>query len=120
MLARANRIARAEDFRRVSRTGRKTADRGLVVSVVSRDGEADAGAARFGFITSKEIGSAPVRNRLRRRMRAAAYVLVREGLSSVDVVVRATPGSASLEVVEIEKVLRSAVAQGGMTKQVGS
>jgi ribonuclease P protein component len=55
----------------------------------------DGAAVRFGFIVSKQIGTAVVRNTVRRRLKAvcaAALPAVRPG---TDVVIRALPTAAS-------------------------
>jgi len=46
------------------------------------------GPTRFGFITPKIVGSAVVRNRIRRRLRHLAAHTVREHPTGWDVVVR--------------------------------
>lgn len=103
MLAKANRIVHAEDFRRVSRAGTKTSAAGLTVSVLSNE------TTRFGFIVPKTVGNAVQRNRLRRRMRAAAYAVLGQGSSNADMVVRAHPGSHDLSVDEITRVIELAL-----------
>ncbi|WP_405218740.1 ribonuclease P protein component [Agrococcus sp. Ld7] len=93
MLAKANRIVRGDDFRRVVRTGRRA---GCEFAVVHR-AQPEAAAARFGFIVSKRVGNAVVRNRVKRRLSA----LVRAELGDIetaDIVIRALPpaGEADL------------------------
>lgn len=91
MLARANRLVSADDYRTVLRRGSRRASVNTVVSVArTKSGD----AARFGFIVTRKVGNAVVRNRVRRRMKAVAWELVSGGLSGVDVVVRALPASA--------------------------
>ena len=61
-----------------------------------RDGD-ETPAARFGFIVSKQVGGAVVRNTVRRRLKAVcaeALPLVRPG---TDIVIRALPSSASAD-----------------------
>lgn len=66
---------------------------------------------RFGFIVAKTVGNAVVRNRLRRRMRAAAFELVRAGLTGADVVVRALPNRPEVHVVDYQDQFRRAVSK---------
>lgn len=86
MLAKANRIVRGDDFRRIVRTGRRA---GGPLAVVHRT-KPGAAVSRFGFIVSKQVGNAVVRNRVKRRLTE----IVREQLpahEAEDVVIRALP-----------------------------
>jgi ribonuclease P protein component len=62
----------------------------------------DSDVVRFGFIVSKAVGNAVVRNRVRRRLKAAAYDLLPRlsqapaGGAGVDIVIRALPASAQV------------------------
>lgn len=92
MLAKANRIVRADDFRRIVRSGRRA---GCQFAVVHSAPSAVA-VSRFGFIVSKQVGNAVVRNRVRRRLSA----IVREELPSLetaDIVIRALPAAAKAD-----------------------
>ena len=53
----------------------------------------DRGLSRFGIVTSKAIGNAPTRNRVRRQLRAIARE-VRDSRSA-DIVIRALPAAAN-------------------------
>lgn len=48
--------------------------------------------SRFGFVSSKAVGNAPTRNRVRRQLREIAREVMAEPLG--DVVIRALPGAA--------------------------
>lgn len=91
MLAKANRITSADDYRLVVRRGAKLAGAHTVSYVRPRSTGSDA---RFGFIVSKTVGNAVRRNRVRRRLKAACFELVAHGVGGVDVVVRALPSAA--------------------------
>lgn len=67
--------------------------------------------ARFGFIVSKSVGKAHTRNLVRRRLKAASYELVREGLSGVDVVIRAHPESARIGWAALQTAVNAGVQQ---------
>jgi ribonuclease P protein component len=80
-----------------------------VTHLVSR---AESTPVRFGFIVSKQVGNAVVRNTVRRRLKAVcadALVGVRPGM---DVVIRALPSAASAEYAqlrdEVQRCLRRA------------
>lgn len=49
---------------------------------------------RFGFIVSKQVGTAVVRNRVRRRLKAVCLGLIDSVAPGAQVVIRALPESA--------------------------
>ena len=97
MLPAESRMRRRRDFtaavRRGSRSGRKLLAGHLLVPAAGAAG--DDCPPRAGFVVSRAVGNAVVRNRVRRRLR----VLVREYLSSLPrgslLVVRAHPQAAT-------------------------
>ncbi len=68
------RLKRRRDFLRAAR-GRKWAAPGLVLQAWRRD---DDDGPRVGFTVTKRIGNAPRRNRVRRRLREAARLVMPE------------------------------------------
>jgi ribonuclease P protein component len=52
-------------------------------------------AARFGFIISKQVGTAVVRNTVRRRLKAVCAEALPRVPEGTDVVIRALPASSS-------------------------
>ncbi|GAA0964483.1 ribonuclease P protein component [Frigoribacterium faeni] len=89
MLARANRIVRADDYRNTVRRGRKSATAHSVVYVRRRDDD----AIRFGFIVAKTVGNAVVRNTVRRRLKGVCHELLPGMPAGTDIVIRSLPGS---------------------------
>jgi ribonuclease P protein component len=95
LLARENRLIKADDFRSTMKLGRKLASDRLVTYV--RVDEANS-QVRFGFVVSKAVGGAVARNLVKRRLRAIA----REAMSAkiptnnMSIVVRALEGTAKL------------------------
>jgi ribonuclease P protein component len=59
-------------------------------------------APRVGFVVSKAVGNAVVRNRVTRRLRAIAAPQLGGIPAGVDVVVRALPPAAGASFVELE------------------
>ena len=108
MLARPNRLTRGADYKAVVRRGRRCAAAHTVTYVVT---SADERAARFGFIVSKQVGSAVVRNTVRRRLKAVC----REALDGIrpgaDVVIRALPSAATADFSELREEVRSCLAR---------
>ncbi|TWX38311.1 ribonuclease P protein component [Frigoribacterium sp. ACAM 257] len=89
MLARANRIVRADDYRNTVRRGRKSGTAHSVVYVRRRDDD----LVRFGFIVAKTVGNAVARNTVRRRLKHVCHDILPGVPPGTDVVVRALPGS---------------------------
>jgi ribonuclease P protein component len=67
--------------------------------------------ARFGFIVSKQVGTAVVRNTVRRRLKAVcagALPQVREG---ADIVIRALPGAARADFAQLQAEVSRCLAR---------
>lgn len=107
MLPAASRVRHSADFAATLKRGRR-ARRGAVVVYVSRRvdnsttgrcaGEPDSGraaGARAGFIVSKAVGIAVVRNRVKRRLRHLIAQRIPQWSNDLDVVVRALPDAAT-------------------------
>jgi ribonuclease P protein component len=96
VLGRAHRVTRADDFRTAVRRGRRAAQ---PHAVLYRLRSPSADPPRFGVIVSKQVGSAVVRNRVRRRVQAVCATAV----SSIPVpagdtiVIRALPGAGEVD-----------------------
>lgn len=106
MLSRSARLHDSADFRRVTRSGIRSGRPTLVVHAVSGSGP----YSRVGFVVSKAVGGAVVRNRVKRRLR---HLVARElGATALprDVVVRALPGAATAP-ARVQADLSSAWAQ---------
>ncbi len=70
-----SRLTRRAEFLRVAARGRKAATPGLVLQALARP---DTAPARLGFTVTKKVGNAVIRNRTRRRLRAAARAVLAE------------------------------------------
>jgi ribonuclease P protein component len=92
MLAKANRLLSADDFRVTMRTGRKFSSGNLVIFLKRDLGIAQA---RFGFVVAKTVGNAITRNLVKRRLRALAHRSLELVPSGCSVVVRALPDAAT-------------------------
>jgi ribonuclease P protein component len=92
MRAAIVRLKRREEFLRVAASRRKCALPGLVLQAAR--GAPDAASIRVGFTATKKLGGAVVRNRAKRRLRAAAAaVLPVAGTRGYDYVLVARAGT---------------------------
>jgi len=84
-LQKHRRLTKSSDFEFVKKSGRSWVDNNLVLVASKRlDSE---GHSRFGFIASKRVGNAVVRNLVKRRMREIArYTEVELGWDLVFIV----------------------------------
>ncbi len=83
------------DFLRVAASRRRWAMPGLLLQVAARP-EGTGALARVGFTASRKVGNAVVRNRSRRRLRAAvAALLPSHADAGLDYVVVARDGTAA-------------------------
>lgn len=101
MLARAERLVSAADYKRVVRRGRRSSTGTITAYAVSSGADAPW---RFGFIVAKTVGNAVVRNRVRRRLKAICHTLdaTHETDRAFDIVLRAHPQSAHAAFDELE------------------
>jgi ribonuclease P protein component len=90
---RRHRLSRSRDFDAVYRRGRSVSTRFLVLYWFPREDGADAGA-RLGFAVPKVVGTAVVRNRVKRRLREAFSARLPELPRDRDYVLVARPGIA--------------------------
>ncbi|MBT3532333.1 MAG: ribonuclease P protein component [Rhodospirillaceae bacterium] len=88
------RLKRRRDFLHLARTGRKWAAPGLVLQAKLRpEGRetikgTDTASVRIGFTVSRKVGNAVIRNRARRRLKAAAEnIFPAHGMPGFDYVV---------------------------------
>jgi ribonuclease P protein component len=99
VLSAAHRLTDGASFQQAVRSGRRAGSRTVVVHLA-----VDAAAqrpARVGFVVSRAVGNAVVRNQVKRRLRH----LAREQLSSLPgsamLVVRALPAAAHASSAEL-------------------
>ncbi|MHC5798108.1 ribonuclease P protein component [Lacisediminihabitans sp. FW035] len=112
MLAKANRLVRADDYRRLVRRGRRVATRHALVYVNRGDA---SHPPRFGFIVPKTVGVAVDRNLVRRRLKALTFSAIPQLAPGTEIVIRALPGAAQAgwDTLRLEI---SGVLSGGVTR----
>ena len=94
MLAKPNRLTRGSDYKATVRRGSRCAGT-HAVTYVGR--AAEHGPARFGFIVSKQVGSAVIRNTVRRRLKAVCAEALPSVRGGASVVIRALPSAATAD-----------------------
>jgi len=91
-LSRQKRLTRSSDFRRVREQGRSHIGRLLVLGVLPAENES---SFRVGFITTKRLGPAVVRNLVRRRLRSVLTELGEDLVPGHLIVTVARPAAAT-------------------------
>jgi ribonuclease P protein component len=132
VLPAAHRLRRAADFQRAVRSGRRSGSRLLVVHLLlnpdqppAQESASAASAdavptpvarvARVGFVVNKAVGTAVVRNTVKRRLRHQVHERLDDLPPAADVVIRARPAAAQATAQELGHDLDRclAKAEGG-------
>jgi ribonuclease P protein component len=92
VLATRNRLRTATDFSTTVRSGVRNGRRNVVLYAAAIAADEPS---RIGFIVSKGVGNAVVRNLVKRRLREAGAASLREYGTGFAIVVRALPASAA-------------------------
>lgn len=112
MLPPRHRLRASADFTSAVRGSRasRAGGRLIVVHAYRADARADL-PPRVGFVVSKAVGNAVVRNRTKRRLRAGIATRLSGIPAGVDVVVRANPAAASATWPELDAALERQLAR---------
>lgn len=113
MLPAAARLRTAEQFARVTRSGRRSGGRFVVVHLL----ESTGARSRAGFVVSKKVGNAVTRNRVTRRLRAIMRGRLAAMEQGTDVVVRALPAAASATSADLNADLETAITRATRRKE---
>jgi len=119
MLPAEQRLRENRDFRLIYARGRSHADSLAVIYVMRRNGD-HANAApgrRIGFVVSKKLGDAVVRNRIKRRMREALRLRLpdlREG--PFDIIFVGRTGAKGAEWSAIQVSVGELLRRAGMLR----
>jgi ribonuclease P protein component len=107
------RLKTRADFLRVAASGRRAVRPGLMLQAAATPSGIDgAASARVGFTASRKVGNSVVRNRAKRRLRAAAAeILARNGWPGTDYVLIARAGTGERRYVDLLGDLASALGQ---------
>jgi ribonuclease P protein component len=102
MVPGSNRLRRRADFTNVVRRGRRSAASLVVLHLLD---DSSATSPLVGFVVSRSVGQATVRNRVRRRLRAMLCARINRLPAGTRLVVRATPGAATARFDELAAAL---------------
>ena len=107
MLPAPHRLTDRSDFASaIRRRGSARAGSGLVVVHAIATGPRAGQPPRVGFVVSKAVGGAVVRNRTKRRLRAAVAGRLDGIPDGVDIVVRALPAAATATYRQLDDDLK--------------
>lgn len=110
MLPAGHRLRASSDFAAALRGPRGARAGSTLIVVHANQTDARAGQPpRVGFVVSKAVGTAVVRNRTKRRLRALMAARIRDIPAGTDLVVRANPIAAQADssalAVELDRLL---------------
>ena len=108
-MQKERRLRRREDFKRVLSSGRTRSDTYLVLKVSGGLGA----TSRYGIVTSKKVGGAVERNRVRRRLREVLRQL--EIKPGADVVFIARPPAKEAPFTTLETSVRGLLKRSGLS-----
>jgi ribonuclease P protein component len=101
MLFQALRLKRPEDFQTVRRRGKRQCEADFTLYALPNG----LAHSRYGIVVSKRIGTAVIRNRVKRRLRAAIARWLPELARGYDCVVVMNPSAAQATYQMLEAVL---------------
>ncbi len=106
-MRRPERLTRRRDFASIYRRGRQYRSHVIVLRLV----HTERPVTRFGLVTSRELGNAVVRNRVKRRLREIARSLpVKPGC---DIVISARRGAATADYQRLKREVKKLMSRAG-------
>jgi ribonuclease P protein component len=105
------RLRRSDDFERMRRQSRKFNHPFMMFSMMPNGLMHN----RHGIVTSKQLGKAVTRNRVRRLIRAALQSLQTEFAAGYDVVIVARPGIVGQPFEVVRRIILEMSARAGLT-----
>lgn len=100
MLPEINRLSQKKDFAVVFKSGKGVKGNFLIFKILKNN----SNKLRVGFIVSKKVSNkATIRNKVKRRLRAAVLGELKKNNLSADIIVIALSGARDRNILEIQK-----------------
>ena len=104
------RLKKRADFLRVASVRRKWAAPGLVLQAAPAPEDANREISRIGITVTKKVGNAVIRNRVKRRLRAAARdIIPLHGQAGWDYVLIGRQATVNRDFMDLEADLVTAI-----------
>lgn len=114
MVQRENRLTRREDFNKVYRHGKSSANHQFVVYVMNQPSAVEGDSFRLGISVSKKIGNAVVRNRLRRMLKEIVRLNGDKIAPRTDLILIVRKPAAEMEYADMEKSVLHVLKRAGI------
>ncbi|MBS4030434.1 MAG: ribonuclease P protein component [Clostridiales bacterium] len=109
-MKKQRRITKNREYQNVFQQGVSTASRGLVLYQMANGLPLN----RTGFVTSKKLGNAVVRNRARRLLREAYRIYAGDIKTGYDLVFIARPSAATFDFKQAAAEMKRLLQRGGL------
>lgn len=107
------RLRRSTDFARVRQQGHVNKHHKMLLSFVKNEREHN----RYGFVVSKKVGGAVIRNRVKRRLREAVYQIHPLLQQGYDIVIIARPAIVEQPFTEILRIYSTLCATAKLVEE---
>jgi len=113
MLKRSNRLAKANDFAKIYKTGKRRTTQNLSLIYL----KTNQNTPRFGFVVSKkQAGRIVDRNRIKRRLRAQVSKRLPLFIGTIDAIISGKKGVLTLKKKELEQEVENLINKAGIAK----
>ncbi|EEG76922.1 ribonuclease P protein component [Dethiobacter alkaliphilus AHT 1] len=109
-MEKKGRITKNSEYQQVFQHGKSVASRGLVLIMLKNN----ANGNRTGFITSKKIGNAVIRNRVKRLLRETYKMYAADLATGYDLVFVARRPAAGFDFKQAAAEMRRVLQRGGL------